>query len=97
MMIIRPTPLTAALAGVFSAVMWHLIWARLGGSANAGSFDLIIGTILIIVLPAHLFVLGFGSDDVSAGRKLDSALLKRIAIWLAAAAVTALVGAAIRA
>lgn len=92
---ITPTPLTAALAGVFSAIVWPLLWSRLGNSGDAGSMELVIATLLVIALPAHAFVVGFGRSQVGA-RTLDTVLLKRIGAWLLAAGITALIGAAVR-
>ena len=93
---ITPTPVTAALAGAFSALVWPALWSRFGGSESSGSVELVIATLLVIALPAHAFVVGFGRSPASAGRTLDTALLKRIGAWLAAAGVVALAGAALR-
>ena len=86
---ITPTPATAALAGAFSAMVWPFLWSRFGGASTDGSIELIIATLLVIALPAHAFVVGFGPSQGSAPGTLDTALLKRIGAWLAAAAVTA--------
>ena len=95
---VTPTPVTAALAGVFSAIVWPPMWSRFGSAATAGSLELILVMLLVIALPAHAFVVGFGrSAGSSAAGAVDTALLKRIGAWLAAAVVTALVGAAFRA
>lgn len=88
---LRPTPLTAAAAGVVAALAWPFLWARFGGAATEGGFELIVATLLVIALPAHAFVVGFGRAQATSARTLDTALLKRIGAWLAAAlAVTAL-------
>lgn len=92
---ISPTPVTAALAGVFSAIVWPLLWARFGSSTSSGTVEVVVITLLVIALPAHAFVVGFGRSQAS-GRAVDTALLKRIGAWLLAAAVTAAAGAAIR-
>ncbi len=94
---ITPTPVTAALAGVFSAIVWPPMWSRFGSAATAGSLELILVMLLVIALPAHACVVGFGRSGGSAAGAVDTALLKRIGAWLAAAVVTALVGAALRA
>jgi len=94
---INPTPVTAALAGVFSAIAWPLLWSRFGNAASAGSVELILATLLVIALPAHAFVVGFGRHGGSAVRTMATALLKRIGAWLVAAIATALVAAALRA
>jgi hypothetical protein len=91
---ITATPTTAALAGVFSAIVWPPLWARFGSAASPGSLELILVMLLAIALPAHAFVVGFGQGS-SLGT-LDTALLKRIGAWLAAAVITALAGAALR-
>jgi uncharacterized YccA/Bax inhibitor family protein len=85
---IRPTPLTAALAGLIAAIAWPLVWARFGGPASEGGFELIVATLLVIALPAHAFVVGFSRPQEVQARALDTALLKRIGAWLAAAAGT---------
>lgn len=84
---LRPTLLTAAIAGVVAALAWPLVWARFGGPGAAGGVELIVATLLVIALPAHAFVVGFvRAEPVPAGT-LDTALLKRIGAWLAAAVV----------
>jgi hypothetical protein len=89
---ITPTPLTAALAGVVAALAWPWLWAKFGGPGAAGSVELVVATLLVIALPAHAFVVGFGRGFSSGdGRTLDTALLKRIGAWLAAAVLTAAV------
>jgi hypothetical protein len=85
---IRPTPLTAALAGLIAAIAWPLVWPRFGGPAAEGGFELIVATLLVIALPAHAFVVGFSRPQEMQARTLDTALLKRIGAWLAAAAGT---------
>jgi hypothetical protein len=95
---ITPTPVTAALAGVFSAIVWPPMWSRFGSAATAGSLELILVMLLIVALPAHACVVGFGRGGGSpAAGAVDIALLKRVGAWLAAAVATALVGAALRA
>ena len=88
---IRPTLLTAVFAGVVAALAWPFIWARWGGAATEGSFELIIAMLLVVALPAHAFVVGFTRAQMPSARTVDTALLKRIGAWLASAAgVTAL-------
>ena len=94
-MTLHPTPVTAALTGILSAVLWPLAWSRFGGAGAAFSIELVLATLLLIALPAHAFVVGFGYRQ-SGGRGVDVALLKRVGAWLAAAAVTALVMALYR-
>jgi hypothetical protein len=87
---ISPTPLTAALAGIFSALAWPLLFVRFGGSV-----EVVVITLLVIALPAHAFVVGFERDP-AAGRTLDTALLKRIGVWIVAAGGSALLVMAVR-
>lgn len=91
---LRPNPWTAAFAGVVAALAWPLLWARWGGPAAAGGFELIVATLLVVALPAHLFVVGLGGPAADAARKLDTALLKRVGAWLAAAAGVTVIRAA---
>ena len=85
---ITPTPLTAALAGIVAALAWPWAWTRFG-AASGGNLELIAATLLVIVLPAHAFVVGFGRNPPAPGpRTMDTALLKRIAAWLLAALAT---------
>ena len=91
-----PTVITAALAGVFSAVAWPLLWAKFGGAQSPGTIEVVIITLLVIALPAHAFVVGFGPSQTPGARTLDTALLKRVGAWLLAAGATVLIGAAIR-
>ena len=93
---IRPTTITAAAAGVFSAIAWPILWTRFGGASSAGGVEMIVGTLLIVALPAHAFVVGFRPTQAADARTLDTALLKRIGSWLGAGLVTALAVAAFR-
>jgi hypothetical protein len=93
---IRPTPLTAAAAGVFSALAWPYLWSKYGHAVASGGVEVIIGTLLLVALPAHAFVIGFKGSQASGGRAVDTALLQRIGSWLAASAVTVLVASALR-
>lgn len=90
-MTIRATPLTAAIAGVFSAVTMPLLWPRV----QADSVWLMLAFVLLVALPAHAFVVGFGRGSASAST-LDTALLKRIGAWLGATAVALLAAWALR-
>ncbi|MBC5786106.1 hypothetical protein H8N03_24420 [Ramlibacter sp. USB13] len=95
-MTLRATPITAALTGAISAVLWPLAWSRFGGAGASFSMELMLATLLLIALPAHAFVVGFGYRHAPAAGKLDVALLQRLGAWLLAAAVTAAVMAAAR-
>ena len=83
------TPVTAALAGFFSAATWPVLWPLFEQTSSASSVLLMLGTIAFIALPAHAFVVGFKRSQLPGAQKLDTALLKRIGAWLLAAAVTA--------
>jgi hypothetical protein len=95
-MSLTPTPLTAALAGMFSGITWPLIWPYFNGPAGSGTVWLMLATIALVALPAHAFVLGFKRTQIVGAGAIDSALLIRIAAWLACAALAALVLAALR-
>ncbi|MBI5271738.1 MAG: hypothetical protein HY856_18900 [Burkholderiales bacterium] len=87
---IRPTRLTAALAGAFSAGCWPWLWPLVADPADSSSVQLIVGMLLLVALPAHLFVIGTaGGTGTPEGRRIDGALLQRIAAWLIAAAAVA--------
>jgi hypothetical protein len=93
---ISPTPVTAAFAGVFSAVAWPLLWSRFGISESTGSIGAVLITLLVIALPAHAFVVGFGPSSAAGKRTVDLALVRRIGAWVLAAGVTLLIGMALR-
>ena len=82
---LTPTPVTAALAGVFAALVMPALWPHLGED----TLNWIVAFLLVIALPAHALVVGF--DPVrgpGGGAALDTALLKRVAAWLGAAILT---------
>ncbi|MDT7838549.1 hypothetical protein [Aquabacterium sp. OR-4] len=83
---IRPTPLTAALAGILAALAWPVLWAHFGSQAAEGGIELVVGTLLVVALPAHAFVVGWQLAPQAPAGRLDTALLRRIGAWLAAAA-----------
>ena len=87
----NPTPTTAALAGIFSALAWPLLWPWLSESTASSSVWLVVGTLLLIALPAHAFVVGFKRNPLPGARAIDTALLKRIGAWLLAAALTSFI------
>lgn len=80
---ITPTPLTAALAGGFSASVMPALWPRVADD----SLWLVLAFLALVVLPVHACVVGFGRQPAAGGHPLDAALLKRLGAWLAAAAV----------
>jgi hypothetical protein len=81
---ITPTLTTATLAGTFTGFVMPLLWARLASD----SAYLIIAFLLVVALPAHALVAGFGWQQ-RAGTTLDTALLKRIGAWLLCALIAA--------
>ena len=85
-MSLTPTPVTAALSGMFSGFTWPLIWPFFQGPAALGSLWLMLGTVVLVALPAHAFVLGFKRRQLVAGELVESALLVRVGVWLACAA-----------
>ena len=82
---ITPTYLTAALAGAFSALAWPWLWPYLNDPAPSATLWLVGGSLAFIGFPAHALVVGMGHSQAPSGKGVDSALLKRIAAWLAAA------------
>lgn len=93
---ITPTPVTAALAGLFSAMAWPWLWSTHGG-ASGSTVELVVGTLLLIGLPAHVFVVGLKPANQAPGsRSIDKPLLLRIGAWLAAALVASMLGGALR-
>jgi len=95
-MSLTPTPFTAALSGVFSGLTWPLIWPFFQGPAALGSLWLMLGTVVLVALPAHAFVLGFKRRQMVGAEMTDSALLVRVGAWLACAAIAAVLVSMIR-
>lgn len=94
---ISPTPLTAAVAGAFSALLMPALWKTLGTDANStGGIGLVIAFLLVVALPAHAFVLGFNHRQAAGSRGVDTELLKRVVAWLGAAIATVLLTSGIR-
>jgi hypothetical protein len=95
-MSVTPTPVTAALAGIFSGLTWPVIWPFVTGTEVSATLWLVLATIGLVAVPAHAFVVGFQRAEAPGARSLDVALLARIGAWLAAGVVTALLVAAVR-
>ena len=93
---VTATPVTAALAGVFSGLTWPMIWPHVTGTEASATLWLVLATIVLVALPAHAFVLGFQRSETPGARSLDVALLTRIGTWLVGGVVTALLVAAFR-
>lgn len=82
---LTPTPITAALAGIFAGVAMPLLWPRLGGE----TLNWVFAFLLVVALPVHVLVVGFNPPRESAGKcAVDTALFKRVAVWLLAALAT---------
>ena len=76
-----PTPITAAIAGLFAGIVMPLVWPRLGDE----TLNWVFAFLLIIALPMHVLVVGFNQPREAGQGGFDSALIKRVAIWLASA------------
>lgn len=87
---ITPTTTTAILAGTIAGLVMPVLWSRLASDSTY----LVLAFLLVVALPAHALVAGFGWQHRS-GATLDTALLKRVGAWLAAAAIAALVSQAL--
>jgi len=90
---LTPTPIKAALAGAFAGICMPILWSRFGSD----SMSLVPAFLLVVVLPAHAFVVGFARTPAANPGTLDTALLKRIGAWLGAALVAMAVAEVIRA
>jgi hypothetical protein len=90
---ITPTPVTAALAGIFAAIVMPLLWSRL----DSGGMGYMVAFLLVVALPAHAFVVGFRRHLAVNAKTLDTALLKRVGVWLLSAIVTIAIVQAVRA
>lgn len=82
-MIPVPSPLTAALAGAFSALVLPLASRWLGDGSDV-SFQFVILFLVVVALPAHAFVLGFRRPAAPVAA-VDKPLLVRVGAWIAAA------------
>lgn len=58
-----------------------LLWVRL----PTDTMLLLVAFLLLVALPAHAFVVGFGHQHVATPGAVDTALLKRGAVWLLSA------------
>ena len=79
---ITPSPLTAALAGAFSALAMPFLWPHL----QHDTVWLTTAFLLVVAFPAHAFVVGVGASSAGV-RGVDVAMLRRVGAWLGAAAV----------
>ena len=83
---LSPSLLTAAIAGAFSAIALPLLRNWMGDHSGIG-IPLIIAMVVTVAIPAQAFVVGTTTHTGSGARSLDMALLKRIGVWILAAAV----------
>ena len=90
---LKPTPLTAALAGAIAGMVMPLLWLRLAHD----SMGLVIAFLVVVALPAHAFVVGFGRNQTPDARTIDTALLKRVGAWLLSAVVATAIAQALHA
>ncbi len=88
---LAPTPITAALAGAFAGIVMPFFWSRF----DSESLGLVVTFLLVVALPAHAFVVGFSRSQATNATTLDTALLKRIGVWLGAAGIAAVVAQAV--
>lgn len=89
---ITPTPITAALAGLVAGIAMPIFWMRLVDDTML----LLVAFLLVVALPAHALVVGFGPQQSANARTVDTALLKRAVVWLLAAALAMGVTQALR-
>lgn len=80
-MSITPTPITAAIAGLFAGIVMPIAWPHLGEE----TLNWVFAFLLVIALPMHVLVVGTRPMQAAEGRAgIDAAVLKRVAIWLVA-------------
>ena len=91
-MTLTPTPFNAALAGAMAGLVMPILWPRL----EANSMFLVAAFLVVVALPAHAFVVGFGRNQTANARTVDTALLKRVGAWLLSAVLTAAISHALR-
>ena len=82
---------------IFSALVLPFVWLRYADSASFANIELLAAFLLLVALPAHAFVMGFGRNQMANPRTLDTILLKRIGSWVAGVAATVVVAAMFRA
>jgi hypothetical protein len=46
---------------------------------------LVVAFLVVVALPAHAFVVGFGRNHAANAKTIDTALLKRVGAWLVSA------------
>lgn len=91
---LRPTPLTAALAGAFSAAALPAASRWLGGGAGF-SGDFVLAFLVLVALPAHVGVLGLHRPAGEASRGTDKPMLIRAGAWIGSALLVSAVSLAV--
>lgn len=81
---LSPTPLTAALAGLFSALALPAATRWLGQGSGEGMLFVVV-FLVVVVLPAHAFVLGLQPAGGAPSRSVDRPLVMRTVSWIGAA------------
>ncbi|SDR12268.1 hypothetical protein SAMN05428982_3207 [Pseudoxanthomonas sp. CF385] len=76
-----PTPVTAAIAGLFAGIVMPWVWPRLGDE----TLNWVFAFLLVIALPMHVLVVGFNPPREAGQGGLNRALIRRVAVWLASA------------
>ena len=80
-----PTLISATLAGIVAGVVMPMLWSRL----DDDSTNFVLAFLLVVALPAHAFVVGFGINQGAPARGVDTAMLKRVGAWIASAVLSA--------
>lgn len=76
-----PTPVTAAIAGLFAGIVMPWVWPRLGDE----TLNWVFAFLLVIALPMHVLVVGFNPPREAGQGGSNRALIRRVAVWLASA------------
>lgn len=90
---LRPTLISAAFAGAFAGIVMPILWAYFGNDTTS----LVVAFLLVVVFPAHAFVVGFSYSQTANAKTIDTALLKRVGVWLGAVAIAMAIAQAFRA
>jgi hypothetical protein len=89
---LTPTPVTAGLAGLFAGIVMPILWPRVATDSTM----LVIAFLLVVALPAHALVVGFGRNQTANANTIDTALLKRFGAWLVSALAAIAIAQALR-
>ncbi len=92
---LAPTPVTAALAGAFSALALPAASRWLAASGSDAGTGFVLAFLLLVALPAHAGVLGLRRPEGTPARAVDKPLLVRVGCWLGAALVVSLLSLAL--